>query len=81
MEPRVLQGLSGEMNSVVLVFEYPGLGAYEQEEGRAFGDEEYVHLAMAMPFYGPLHYAIFRRFSADVATEPSAASEGSQSRR
>lgn len=58
--PHVLQGLSGEMNSVVLVFEYPDLGSYEREEERVLGDEEYVRLAMAMPFDGPLHYAIFR---------------------
>lgn len=64
VELRLLQGLSGEMNSVVLVFEYPELGAYEEEEGRVLEDEEYVRLAMAMPFDGPLHYAIFRRLSA-----------------
>lgn len=59
--PRLLQGLSGEMNSVVMVFEYPDLGAYEKEEGQVFEDGEYVRLAMAMPFTGPLHYAVFRR--------------------
>jgi hypothetical protein len=60
VEPRVLQGLSGEMNAVVLVFEYPDLGAYEREEERVLVDEEYVRLAMAMPFDGPLHYSLFR---------------------
>jgi hypothetical protein len=60
VEPRLLQGLSGEMNSVVLSFEYPDLGAYEREEERVLTDEEYVRLATAMPFAGPLHYSIFR---------------------
>jgi hypothetical protein len=59
-EPYLLQGLSGEMNSVVLVFQYADLGAYEREEERVLTDEEYVRLATAMPFAGPLHYSIFR---------------------
>ena len=61
VEPRLLQGLSGEMNSVVLVFEYEDLGAYEREEERVLTDEEYVRLATAMPFDGPLHYSLFRK--------------------
>jgi hypothetical protein len=64
VEPRLLQGLSGEMNSVLLVFAYPDLGAYEREEERVLGDEEYVRLAMAMPFDGPVRYAIFRKLPA-----------------
>ncbi len=60
VRPRLLQALSGEMNAVLLVFEYPDLGAYEREEARVFEDGEYVRLAMAMPFVGPLRYVIYR---------------------
>lgn len=63
VQPRVLQGLSGEMNSVVLVFEYADLGEYEREEERVLADEEYVRLATAMPFAGALHYSIFRELA------------------
>jgi hypothetical protein len=72
VEPRLLQGLSGEMNAVVLVFEYPDLGAYEREEERVLHDEEYVGLAMAMPFDGPLHYSIFRELQSSGVPQPAA---------
>ena len=35
---------------VRLVFEYPDLNAYEQEEARDAADEEYARVAGAMPF-------------------------------
>jgi hypothetical protein len=58
---RVLQGLSGEMNIVRLVFEYPDLNTYEQEEARDAADEEYARVAGAMPFVeGTLSYEIYR---------------------
>ena len=60
-EARVLQGLSGEMNHVRLVFEYPDLALYEREEARDSADPEYAEVAGAMPFVeGTLHYAIYR---------------------
>ena len=58
---RILQGLSGEMNTVRLVFEYPDLNAYEREEARDAADEEYARVAGAMPFVeGTLAYEIYR---------------------
>ena len=47
---RVLQGLSGEMNLVRLVFAYPDAAAYEAEEVRDAADPEYGRVASAMPF-------------------------------
>lgn len=58
---RVLQGLSGEMNHVRLVFTYPDLAAYEREEAIDAADPEYARVAGAMPFVdGTLEYAIYR---------------------
>ena len=58
---RILQALSGEMNAVRLVFEYPDLNTYEREEARDAADKEYAHVAAAMPFVeGTLSYEIYR---------------------
>lgn len=58
---RILHALSGEMNTVRLVFTYPDLNAYEQEEARDTGDTEYARVAGAMPFVeGTLAYEIYR---------------------
>jgi hypothetical protein len=58
---RILQGLSGEMNVVRLVFSYPDLNAYELEEGRDAADPEYARVAGEMPFVeGTLAYEIYR---------------------
>ena len=63
---RILQALSGEMNAVRLVFAYPDLNAYEEEEARDANDAEYARVAAAMPFVeGTLTYEIYRE------TEPS----------
>jgi hypothetical protein len=60
-ECRILQGLSGEMNSVRLVFSYPDLNTYELEEGRDASDPEYGRIASAMPFVeGTLCYELYR---------------------
>jgi hypothetical protein len=65
---RLLQALSGEMNTVRLVFAYPDLNAFEQEETRNSLDPEYARVAAAMPFVADsLSYDIYRR------DEPSAA--------
>jgi hypothetical protein len=58
---RILQAISGEMNVVRLVFEYPDLNTYERQEGRDAADEEYARVAAAMPFVeGTLSYEIYR---------------------
>lgn len=57
---RVFQALSGPMNEVRMVFEYPDLAAYETEEREDAVDPEYGRLASAMPFVdGTLEYAIY----------------------
>ena len=56
---RVYQALSGQMNEVRMVFEYPDLAAYEAEEREDAGPG-YARLAGAMPFVdGTLEYAIY----------------------
>lgn len=58
---RVLHALAGEMNAVRLVFAYPDLNSYEQEEARDAIDPEYARIAAAMPFVdGTLSYEIYR---------------------
>jgi hypothetical protein len=58
---RVLQALSGEMNTVRLVFSYPDLNTFEQEEARDAADPEYARMASAMPFVeGTIVYEIYR---------------------
>jgi hypothetical protein len=58
---RMLHALSGEMNAVRLVFPYPDLNAYEQEEARDLVDPDYARVAGAMPFVeGTLAYEIYR---------------------
>lgn len=64
----VLQGLSGEMNAVRLVFTYPDLNSYEREEARNSVDPEYGRMAGAMPFAADsLVYEIYR----DVEAAPA----------
>ena len=69
---RVLHALSGEMNTVRLVFMYPDLNTYEQEEARDAIDPDYARVAGAMPFVeDSLTYEIYREGGA--MTIPSAA--------
>ena len=66
--PRILQGLSGEMNHVRLVFVYPDLAAYEREEARDSADPEYARIAAGMPFVdGTLEYAIYRELDSPLS--------------
>jgi hypothetical protein len=61
---RVLQALSGEMNVVRLVFSYPDLNTYEQEEARDAADPEYARVASSMPFVeGTLAYELYREIN------------------
>lgn len=60
--PSVLQGLSGEMNAVRLVFSYQDLAQYEQDEASAAVDREYGRVASMMPFVdGSLAYSLYRQ--------------------
>jgi hypothetical protein len=57
----VLQGLSGEMNHVRLVFTYADLAVYEREEARDALDPGYADVAAGMPFVdGTIQYEIYR---------------------
>jgi hypothetical protein len=57
---RVYQALSGPMNEVRMVFEYPDLAAYEREEREDAVDPEYGRLAGALPYVdGTLEYAVY----------------------
>ena len=59
--PRVLLGLSGEMNTVRLVYDFDTAGDYEAQELRTLRDEEYGAIAGRLAFADrSLHYAIYR---------------------
>lgn len=59
--PAVLQGLSGPMNSIRLVYRYDNLAGYEEHEARTLLDPGYAKAASAMKFVdGTLTYSIFR---------------------
>jgi hypothetical protein len=61
VQPKVLQGLSGPMNTVCLVYRYEELAGYERHEARAAEDREYARVASEMPFVdGTLSYSIYR---------------------
>ena len=58
---RVLHGLSGRMNHVRLVFEYPDLAAFEREEARDSLDPEYARVAADLALVdGSIEYAVYR---------------------
>ncbi len=59
--PKVLFGLSGDMNTVRLVYHYEDLNAYESHEVRTLTDRTYAEIAEQMGFVdGSLHYAVYR---------------------
>lgn len=59
--PLALQGLSGPMNTIRLVYTYDDLAAYEQHEARTLRDPGYAEAASAMEFAdGTITYTLFR---------------------
>jgi hypothetical protein len=59
--PTILHALSGDVNTVRLVFTYPDLNVYEQEEAQDSVDPEYARVAGKMPYVeGTLAYEIYR---------------------
>jgi hypothetical protein len=59
--PRVLLGLSGEMNTVRLVYSFRDAAAYEEPELRTVRDTEYGHVASRLGFADrTLTYSIYR---------------------
>ena len=59
--PRVLQGVSGPMNSIRLVYTYDDLASYEEHEARTLQDAGYAAAASAMELVeGTITYSLFR---------------------
>jgi hypothetical protein len=59
--PRVLSGLSGQMNTVRLVYEFADLAQYAEQELRTLDDKEYGEVAGAMGFTkGSVSYEVFQ---------------------
>jgi hypothetical protein len=59
--PKVLQGLSGPMNSIRLTYRYEDLNAYESHEARTLRDAGYAAAASGMEFVeGTITYSMFR---------------------
>lgn len=60
--PRVLQGLSGPMNTIRFVYTYEDLAAYQDHEARTMRDRGYAEVASGMGFVdGSLIYTIYRQ--------------------
>jgi hypothetical protein len=67
--PRVLQGLSGPMNSIRLVYTYDDLAAYEEHEARTLQDAGYAAAASAMALVeGTITYSLFRGWNRPALT-------------
>jgi hypothetical protein len=59
--PRIFIGLSGGMNTVLMVFDYESAAAWEREEAAVNSDAEYGRIASEMPYLeGSIHYALFQ---------------------
>ena len=60
--PDVLLGMSGPMNSTVLVYRYEDARAFEAEDRAIAEDPEYGRVASAMPYRdGTIVYELFRQ--------------------
>ncbi len=59
--PQVSLGLSGPMNTVLMIYVYEDMKAYEEEEVSTAGDREYARIASQMPYLeGTIHYELFK---------------------
>ena len=60
--PQVLLGLSGEMNTIRLVYRYDDPAEYRKHEVRTLRDSEYGRIAGEMSFVdGTVRYAIYEQ--------------------
>lgn len=58
--PRVLHALSGQMNTIRLVYEYASADGYLRHEHDSMADPEYAKAASFMPFVdGTLQYIVY----------------------
>jgi hypothetical protein len=63
--PEVLHGLSGPMNTVLMVFRYDDLAAWEAECAAERGDAEYARIATGLPYAaGSIAYELYQPESA-----------------
>ena len=59
--PRVLHAMSGQMNTIRLVYQYPDVEGYLQHERNSTSDAGYAEAASGMPFAdGTLTYTLYR---------------------
>ncbi len=59
--PRILHGLAGPMNLVVMIFNYPDANRLEYEEAASAADPTYAQLAQGLGFREPtLVHELFR---------------------
>lgn len=59
--PRILHGLAGPMNLVVMVFSYPDANRLEEEERLSAADPAYAEIAQGLGFREPtLVHELFR---------------------
>lgn len=59
--PRILHGLSGPMNLVVMIFTYPDANRLEEEETASAADPDYAVIAQRLGFREPtLAHELFR---------------------
>lgn len=59
--PRILHGLSGPMNLVVMIFSYPNANRLEEEETASAADQAYGEIASRLGFREPtLTHELFR---------------------
>lgn len=57
--PKVLTSISGQMNTVRMVFVFNSLSDYEKEEVMIKQDKKYSKIASLMPFKENISYEIF----------------------
>lgn len=59
--PELLLGMSGPMNTALLVYRYSNAKAFEDEDVALDQDGDYARVASAMPYIeGTIHYELFR---------------------
>ena len=60
--PELLLGMSGPMNTALLVYRYSDAKVFEDEDLAVDQDSDYQKVASAMPYIeGTIHYELFRQ--------------------
>ena len=59
--PELLLGMSGPMNTALLIYRYSDAKVFEDEDLAVDQDSDYQKVASAMPYIeGTIHYELFR---------------------